>query len=110
MTVFGFLPEAQAAVMREFARCGEILSFGSGREDKVNWVHIQFAVCCSKASPVLSAIQMPLASPLDAFIVVSRSCFCSSEVSCTSYRSGCSKGLSLNVQACLQAPYIGVCI
>ena len=46
MTVFGFLPEAQAAMMREFARCGEILSFGSGREDKVNWVHIQFAVCC----------------------------------------------------------------
>ncbi len=44
VTVFGFLPEHAAAVMREFARCGEILAFGSGREDKVNWVHIQFAV------------------------------------------------------------------
>ncbi|KAK9825417.1 hypothetical protein WJX81_003896 [Elliptochloris bilobata] len=43
VTVFGFLPEAHAAVMREFARCGEILAFGSGREDKVNWVHIQYA-------------------------------------------------------------------
>ena len=57
VTVFGFLPEAQAAVMREFARCGEILSFGSGREDKVNWVHIQFAVCPSHASPVLLTTQ-----------------------------------------------------
>ena len=44
MTVFGFQPEHAAEVMREFARCGEVLSFGSGREDKVNWVHIQYAV------------------------------------------------------------------
>ena len=44
MTVFGFQPEHAAEVMRELARCGEILSFGSGREDKVNWVHIQYAV------------------------------------------------------------------
>ncbi len=44
VTVFGFQPEHAAEVMREFARCGEILSFGSGREDKVNWVHIQYAV------------------------------------------------------------------
>ena len=62
MTVFGFLPEAQAAIMREFARCGEILSFGSGREDKVNWVHIQFAVCCLRACPVLLTKRIPAVS------------------------------------------------
>ena len=44
ITVYGFQSGDQQLVLREFAKCGDILHFGSGREDKVNWVHIQYAV------------------------------------------------------------------
>ena len=40
VTVYGFNPEDQAAVLREFSKCGDILRFGSGREDRVNWIHL----------------------------------------------------------------------
>ena len=44
VTVFGFQPGDTPAVLREFSKCGDIIHFGSGREDAVNWVHIHFAV------------------------------------------------------------------
>ena len=47
MTVFGFQLDDEHTIMREFAKCGEVQQFGSGREDRVNWIHIKYAVRCS---------------------------------------------------------------
>ena len=44
VTVFGFQPGQLQLVMREFAKCGDIVHVGNGREDSANWVHIQYAV------------------------------------------------------------------
>ncbi len=44
VTVYGFGPGDQHSVLREFQKCGSILLFGSGREDRVNWTHIQYSV------------------------------------------------------------------
>eukprot|EP00884_Botryococcus_braunii_P008679 jgi/Botrbrau1/17812/Bobra.0127s0059.2 len=43
VTVFGFPPSAETLIMQEFSRCGDILHFVSGRDDAVNWTHIQYA-------------------------------------------------------------------
>ena len=57
MTVFGFQPGDTHAVLREFTKCGDVVHFGSGRDDAVNWVHIHYSVriiarfCSSQASP-----------------------------------------------------------
>jgi hypothetical protein len=47
VTVFGFPPSAETLIMQEFSRCGDILHFVSGRDDAVNWTHIQYAVSSS---------------------------------------------------------------
>ena len=45
VTVYGFQPSQRHLIMKEFAKCGDILKFGDGREDGANWVHIQYSVC-----------------------------------------------------------------
>lgn len=45
VTVYGFQPSDEPAIWREFQKCGTILQYGSGRDDRVNWTHIQFSVC-----------------------------------------------------------------
>ena len=44
VTVYGFQPSQRHLIMKEFAKCGDILKFGDGCEDGTNWVHIQFSV------------------------------------------------------------------
>ncbi len=44
VTVFGFQLGQLNLVMKEFAKCGDIVHVGNGREDNANWVHIQYAV------------------------------------------------------------------
>ncbi len=44
VTVYGFQPSQRHLIMKEFAKCGDILKFGDGREDGANWVHIQYSV------------------------------------------------------------------
>ena len=51
VTVFGFQPGQLNLVMREFAKCGDIVHVGSDREDSANWVHIQYAVRSAAALP-----------------------------------------------------------
>lgn len=43
VTVYGFQPGDQHTVLKEFQKCGSILLFGSGREDRVNWTHLQYS-------------------------------------------------------------------
>ena len=62
VTVFGFQPSQLQLVMREFAKCGDIVHVGNGREDSANWVHIQYAVCPARAlKPSVDAA--PFAAP-----------------------------------------------
>ena len=44
VTVFGFQPSELHVVLREFSKCGDMVQFGSGRQDAVNWVHIHYSV------------------------------------------------------------------
>ena len=44
VTVYGFQPSQRHLIMKEFAKCGDILKFGDGREDGANWVQIQYSV------------------------------------------------------------------
>ena len=43
VTAFGFAPADRPLVLEALAACGDVLAFGSGREDAVNWVHLQFS-------------------------------------------------------------------
>lgn len=44
VTVFGFQPSQLPLIMQDFAKCGDIVQFGNGREENNNWVHIKYAV------------------------------------------------------------------
>lgn len=44
VTVFGFQPSQLPIILRDFAKCGDIVQYGNGREDNANWVHIKFSV------------------------------------------------------------------
>ena len=44
VTAFGFAPRDAPLALGALAACGDVLAFGSGRHDAVNWVHVQFAV------------------------------------------------------------------
>ena len=44
VTAFGFAPRDAPLALDALAACGDVLAFGSGRHDAVNWVHVQFAV------------------------------------------------------------------
>ncbi|KAK9917004.1 hypothetical protein WJX75_009884 [Coccomyxa subellipsoidea] len=43
VTVFGFQPSQLPLIMQDFAKCGDIVQFGNGREENANWVHIKYA-------------------------------------------------------------------
>lgn len=44
VTVFGFQPSQLPIILRDFAKCGDIVQYGNGREDNANWVHIKYSV------------------------------------------------------------------
>ncbi|BDA40503.1 probable nucleoporin NUP35 at C-terminar half [Coccomyxa sp. Obi] len=43
VTVFGFQPSQLSIILRDFAKCGDIVQYGNGREDNANWVHIKYS-------------------------------------------------------------------
>lgn len=44
VTVYGLQGGDEASILREFQKCGTIVQFGSGRDDRVNWTHIMYSV------------------------------------------------------------------
>lgn len=61
VTVFGFQPGQLHLIMKEFAKCGDIVNFGNDREDNANWVHIQYSVRLSSCSRHPSTIRVYVA-------------------------------------------------
>lgn len=56
VTVFGFTAQEQHIVLREFAKCGNIVQFGNGREDRVNWLHLQYSVSLSPKTQIIKIV------------------------------------------------------
>lgn len=56
VTVYGLQGGDEPSILREFQKCGTIVQFGSGRDDRVNWTHIMYSV-----SPWKSKLDLQLA-------------------------------------------------